>query len=314
MAGKVFTVTLNPSIDKTVVIDRLQPYGLNRVLQSESDPGGKGINVARVLHSFGTEVVVTGFVAGSTGKMLADFLQTTGLVCDFLEIPGQTRTNMKVFDQTEKKMTEINESGCAVAAGDLVKFEDKFKSLCRNTRLVVLSGSLPPGVPDNIYARLIKTAKSADVMAILDADGEALRKGILSVPYAVKPNIHELSELVGRPLKTAKEVLGAGRELTAKGIRIVIVSLGPDGAVVLNDREAYKVDSWDIPIKSATGAGDSMVGSLADAILRDATLDDIARITTAAGTITASKPGTQLCTKQEVMESLHLVAIHPMNS
>lgn len=314
MADKVLTVALNPSIDKTVVVERLQPYGLNRVLQSESDPGGKGINAARVLHSFGAEVALTGFLAGSTGKMLAESLQAEGLSCDFLEIPGQTRINLKVFDRSAKKTTEINERGCAVAAGDLARLEARFKALCRDARLVVLSGSLPPGVPDDIYARLIKTAKAAGAAAILDADGEALRKGVRGIPYAVKPNIHELSALAGRPLKTARDALNAGRELTARGVRIVIVSMGADGAVALDGREAFQADPWKISVQSATGAGDSMVGALADALLRGAVLADIARVTTAAGTVTASKPGTRLCTKAEVMESLRLVDVHPMDS
>ncbi len=312
MAEKVFTVTLNPSLDKTVVIDKLVPYGLHRVLRTETDPGGKGINVARVLHSFGVEVVVTGFIAGSTGKMLRDFLEQERIHSDFVEIAGETRTNVKIFDRNVRKTTELNESGSTVTAQDLAEFEARFRSLCRDARVAVLSGSLPPGAPADTYAHFIDIAKAAGVRAILDADGDALRAGIESVPYAVKPNIHELETLAGRALKTPYEVLEVGRKLIRKGIGLVIVSMGPDGAVVLDAENAYKVDSWDVFVNGATGAGDSMVGALADALLRGADLAEIARVTTVAGTITASKPGTRLCTKREVMETLDLVTLHPL--
>lgn len=309
MAGKVIAVTVNPSIDKTIAIKELVPYGLNRVVESRLDPGGKGINVARVLHSFETDVVVAGFVAGNTGKQLLDFLSEAHLPADCLEIAGETRTNLKVFDQKAGKTTEINESGAEVSPENLKAFNEKFRNLCKNADVAVVSGSLPPGVPKDFYAQCITAAKAENVKTILDADGEALAEGLKAIPYAVKPNIHELEALLGRELKTPKDVLAAAREFIAKGIAIVIVSMGPDGALVADANEAYKVDSWDIEVKSATGAGDSMVGSLAYSIVRGDSLYDIAKITTAAGTITASKPGTQICTKPEVLDSLHFVTV-----
>lgn len=312
MTGKAITVTLNPSIDRTIVVPALVPFALNRVEQARLDPGGKGINVARVLKSFGAETVVTGFLAGGTGRQLRSFLKGAGLPSDLLDIPGETRTNIKIFDKSARRTTEINENGCTVSPADLARFLQKFRVLCTGTDVAVLSGSLPPGVPDDTYATLIRLAKEAGVRTILDADGEALRFGIESLPTAVKPNIHELETLTGRPLSTPEEVLAAARSLIRRGIGIVIVSMGPDGAVVADAREAYRVESWNIPVKSATGAGDSMVGALADALLRGASLADIARVTTAAGTITASKPGTQLCEKDEVTASLGLVTVRPM--
>lgn len=312
MGGKVIAVALNPSIDKTIQIQELLQYALNRVTQSEADPGGKGINVARVLHNFQTEVSVTGFVAGKTGRRLLAFLQQKQIPEDFLEINGETRTNLKVFDQKAKKTTEFNEVGCPITRENLKAFKEKFQSLCQGAGIVVLSGSLPPGVPDNIYAELISIAKAQGARTILDADGKALQEGLKGIPYAIKPNIHELADLVGRNLHTPQEVLEAARELISSGISLVIVSMGADGAVVADAQEAYRVHSWDIPVQSATGAGDSMVGSLAYALLQNASLQDIARLTTAAGTITASKPGTQLCEQAEVIESLPLVTICPM--
>lgn len=310
--GKVIAVTLNPSLDKTIAVKSLVPYDLNRIVESRLDPGGKGINVARVLHNFGVDVTVTGFIAGTAGRQLMDFLKQADLPSDFLEISGETRTNLKVFDQTAGKTTEINESGCQVSAEGIEKFKEKFRNLCKNTDVAVLSGSLPPGIPADFYAQCIHIANADGVKTILDADGAALQNGLKEIPYAVKPNIHELEALIGHELHDPRAVLEAARSFIGQGIGIVIVSMGPDGAVVADAKEAYKVDSWDIPVKSATGAGDSMVGSLASSILRGDSLYDIAKITTSAGTVTASKPGTQICTKDEVLKSLHFVTVTKM--
>lgn len=311
MSGKIVTVACNPSIDKTITIEKLVPYGLNRVLDARLDPGGKGINVAKVVKSFGEDVTVTGFAAGDSGRRLEGFLRDAGIPCDFLEIAGETRTNLKVIDKSVNKTTEINEAGSRVDAEALSRFWEKFGALLNGASLVVLSGSLPPGLPADFYARCIRAAKQAGVKPLLDADGEAFTEGLKAAPYAVKPNLHELEAFCGRSLKDVGEVVRAAREILARGVEIVIVSMGPDGAVVVDPREAYRVDSWEIRVKSPIGAGDSMVGALARSILRGAALEEIARITTAAGTVTASKAGTELCTGDEALASMKFVTLHP---
>lgn len=309
MSAKVLTVTLNPSIDKTITVEKFVPYGLNRVLKTRQDPGGKGINVAKVLKNFGVDVTVFGLIAGSQGKLLKDFLNRAEIETDFLQIPGETRTNLKIFDESINKMTEINETGFQVTPEILDSFRNKFKESIQGAAMVVLSGSLPPGIPDDFYAECIAVAKSEGIKTVLDADAGALSEGIKAVPYAVKPNIHELELLNGRHFTNSNEVVDAVKALINTGIEIVIVSMGADGAIVANKDEAYKVDSWDIAVKSATGAGDSMVGSLVYSLLRNDSLYEIAKITTAAGTITASKEGTQICTGNEVLQSLENVTV-----
>ncbi|WOC32844.1 1-phosphofructokinase [Caproicibacterium argilliputei] len=314
MGQRVLTVTLNPSLDCTVTVNALQVAALNRVVRAETDPGGKGINVARVLRHFGADVLATGFVAGDTGRQLLHFLERAQIAQDFLEIDGETRTNWKVFDEKVRKTTELNARGCPVPQTSLAAFREKFAQQCRQAKVAVFSGSLPPEVPADIYAKLIDLAKEAGVKTILDADGEALREGLKSVPYAVKPNIHELEALWGKQLPTPGDVLAAARRLLQTGISLVIVSMGADGAVVADARQAFRVLSWDIPVKSATGAGDSMVGALAYALLQGESLEQIARLTTAAGTRTAARPGTQLCERAEVFSSLQLVTVEPMEN
>lgn len=309
MSEKIITITLNPSIDKTITIEKLLPYGLNRVKNSRLDPGGKGINVARVLSNFGADVEVSGLIAGSQGMLLKDYLKQAGIQFDFLEINGETRTNLKIFDESVNKTTEVNETGFFVDEQTLASFKNKFKEVIKEASVVVICGSIPPGVPSGFYAECIKIAKTENVKTILDADGDALFEGLKAVPYAVKPNIHELEAFLERKLPGIKDVAEAAHELIQKGVETVIVSMGPDGAIVADKNETFKVDSWDIKVKSATGAGDSMVGSLAYSIVRNDSLYDIAKITTAAGTITASKAGTELCTLEETLNSIDNVTV-----
>ncbi|QAT50790.1 1-phosphofructokinase [Caproiciproducens sp. NJN-50] len=309
MKQNILTVAMNPSIDKTITIEKLNPFGLNRVLDSRADPGGKGINVAKALKNFGVNVTVTGLIAGDQGKLLLNALKKDAISADFLEISGETRTNLKIFDSSVKKTTEINETGFFVSEKVLSCFQQKFAAFLENTGIVVLSGSLPPGVPADFYSGCISAAKAAGVKTLLDADGLALKEGIEAIPYAVKPNLHELEMLQGRKFNFKEEVAEAAANLIRTGIEIVIVSMGADGAVVANREETFKVDSWNICVKSATGSGDSMVAALAYSILNRSSLYDIAKITTAAGSITASKEGTQICTRDEVLQSLEKVTV-----
>ncbi|MFT3950764.1 MAG: 1-phosphofructokinase [Oscillospiraceae bacterium] len=298
----IITVTMNPSIDKTVTVDRLVPYGLNRVTSARLDAGGKGINVAKVLRGFQTDALISGLVAGTQGSLLESFLARDGLRYEFLRAEGETRTNLKVVDTAAAQTTEINESGFAVDADTLERYTVLFARQLAQASLAVLSGSLPPGVPSGFYAHCIETAKRSGIPAVLDASGEALRAGIGAIPYAVKPNLEELEVLTGKTLATKCAVLSAARELLAAGIKLVIVSMGADGAVVADAEEAFFTAPWRCDVKSTVGAGDAMVGALAFGIRHGLSLCEIAALTTTAGTVTATKEGTQVCGLAEVMD------------
>lgn len=309
MKTNVVTVTLNPALDKTVVIDQFNIGGLNRIRNSRIDPGGKGINVAKVLNKFGQNVKATGLIAGVQGQMLLKFLSQSGIESDFYEIPGETRTNLKVIEEQSNITTEINESGFNVTEKDLNAFKTELSRHLDNASFLVLGGSLPQGVPSDIYYQLIEIAKSKGVRTVLDADREALINGIKAMPYAIKPNIFELEKLTGQKMSTMKEVLRAAKALTEKGIEMIAVSMGAEGALVTDKTDSYLVKTFPITPKSTVGAGDSMVATLVYSILNNFALEKTAQWITTAGTVTASKPGTEVCSLEEVMNSVHAVRV-----
>lgn len=313
MSRKVITVTMNPSIDKTVEISELIPYGLNRVKSIRQDPGGKGINVGRVLQNFGVDVIATGLIAGHQGKALQDELDACGLLHDFMPVEGETRTNLKIVDESIGKVTEVNEPGFFVTPEQADTFLRKLADMSEEAEIVILSGSLPPGITIDYYAKCISVLKSRGVKVLLDADGPALLEGINAVPYAIKPNLQELGTLFHSEFNNISHVAEAAVKLTEKGVEIVIVSLGPEGGVFVSKDGIFKADSWDIPVKSTVGGGDAMVGALAYSMIRGDSLYDTARFATAAGTITVSKAGTQFCSFKEVQETVGKVFIRDIH-
>ncbi|MBL0387842.1 1-phosphofructokinase [Tumebacillus sp. ITR2] len=307
MKSTVVTVTLNPALDKTVTVPALEVGGLNRVRQVRIDPGGKGINVAKVLHGFDVDVLATGLIAGGYGERLLAQLDRQGVPHSFVRVPGETRTNLKVYSESDQVTTEINENGFDVQPQSVLEFLNVLEELLSEASYLVLAGSLPKGVSSDIYGQLVELANSKGVRTILDADGDALKKGLEARPYAVKPNLFELQQLTGQGVETLDEIISAGQTLLARGLSLVVVSMGGDGAVFLNKEETYQVKPFPITPQSTVGAGDSMVAALVHGLVTGKSLPELAEWATTAGTVTASKRGTQVCTAEEVQNEVHRV-------
>ncbi|MEZ0535639.1 1-phosphofructokinase [Caldicellulosiruptoraceae bacterium PP1] len=309
----ILTVTLNPAIDKTITLEKFNLGTLNRVKEIKIDPGGKGINVAKVLKKFGMNVLATGLIAGKQGQLLLDYLNKANINNDFFIIEGETRTNIKIFDEHTSTITEINEQGFYVNEKDIEKFIDKFTKLLDNTSLLILSGSLPLGLDSKIYYELIQIANKKGVYTILDADGDALRYGINGIPYAIKPNINELNGLFNVNLQDSRDIIKVSKQLIELGIKIILVSNSEKGAYLITTANAYKINTFRIDCKSSVGAGDSMVATLAYCLINNFNIFEIAKWVTAAGTITASKPGTEVCSIEEVKKSLDLINVEDLS-
>ncbi|MBN1892024.1 MAG: 1-phosphofructokinase [Clostridiales bacterium] len=269
----IITVTPNPAIDRFVTVRDFFPGGLNRVLGTRCFSGGKGNNVARIIHGVDARCVATGFLSGQVGMGLEQSLTREGVECAFVYTSGETRTNTKIIDEKTRVCTELNESGPPASDSDVQRLEEKLAAITGKEDIVVFSGSVPEGLPEDIYARLIRFAKSIGAKIVLDADGAFLREGIRANPDAIKPNIHELSKIAGKELVTPLAVASTVRALRLAEDRTVLVSMGRDGAMLFHNGSAWIADAPDVPVVSTVGAGDAMTASLAIS-LNDGTSDE----------------------------------------
>ncbi|MDX3693420.1 1-phosphofructokinase [Streptomyces europaeiscabiei] len=253
----ILTVTLNTALDITYRVRDLRPHATHRVTDVTERPGGKGLNVARVLAALGHEVTVTGFVGGATGRALRDQLtHTPGVVDALVPVKGATRRTVAVAD-AGGDTTQLNEPGPLIAPAEWSAFQEAYVDLLRSASVVALCGSLPPGVPVGAYAGLVRTARTLSVPVLLDTSGEPLRRGVAARPDLVKPNADELAELTG-----SHEPSRATRDARRRGAQAVVASLGPDGVLAHTPEGSWRATPPRRFRGNPTGAGDSAVAGL----------------------------------------------------
>ena len=303
MKAAVVTLTLNPAVDRTVAVDGWVPGGTNRATVLRVDPGGKGLNVARVTRRLGLETWALGLVGEENAALFHRMLAREGIRDALLEVPGETRLNLKILDRQRGLETEVNETGFAVPPEALERLERRLEEVWSHCAALILAGSLPPGVPDTYYADLVRRARAAGLLVVLDASGEPLRHGLAAGPGAVKPNRPELEEVAGGPLRDLAAVRQAAASLRRAGAGWVLVSLGAEGALLCGEQGAWHASPPPGPVGSTVGAGDAMVAALVHGLLSGFDPERILRRAVAAGTATARRPGTELCTAEEI-ESL----------
>lgn len=306
----IVTVTLNAAIDKTYTVEN---FGLDRVHRpsvEKSVPGGKGINVARVLNELGQEALASGFLGGANGDFIARGLDEEGLRHDFVRTEGESRLCIAIVDPVNRTQTEVNENGPNVSEAEVEELRAKLQELIPTAEYVVLSGSAPPGMPTDFYAEMIAAAKAHSVRAVLDTSNNFLSRGVAAAPFMVKPNIRELSAIKGRELLTLEEILGAAKSLLSAGVEIVLVSMGRSGAIVTNADEAWQAAPPEIEFVSAVGSGDAMVAGFLDSLIRGRALSDALRWGTAAGAANAATYGAGFCKKEDIAALAEQVALN----
>ncbi|MGW4247477.1 1-phosphofructokinase family hexose kinase [Nocardia sp. NPDC004722] len=253
----ILTVTPNPALDVTYRVDRFRPAGSNRVLGKAERAGGKGINVARVLHALEYRAVVTGFVGGPTGETLRLDLGTAGLSDHLLPIEGDCRRTVAVVDETHGDTTMLLEPGPMIAPVDWDRLVSHVDGLLAEATGAVFSGSLPPGAPGDAYAQLVHLAHAHRVPAVVDADGAALIAALPAGPDLIKPNVDELTAATG-----LADPIAAARTLLDAGAGAVVASLGPDGLIAMTPQGGWHAHPPERLSGNATGAGDAAVAAL----------------------------------------------------
>ena len=296
----IVTLTLNPAIDSSCQADEVGPVHKIRTFEERYDPGGGGINVARVIRELGGEAIAVYLAGGLTGQAFNRMLDAIGLQHRAVPISGDTRVAHTVFERSTGQEYRFVPEGPEI-------HDDEWQACLRELEglefdYLVASGSLPRGLPDDFYAQSARMAADKGARFVLDTSGAALKRALDAGVYLVKPNLRELETAVGRALRQPAEQEGAARQLIARGrAEIVTVSLGADGALLATGEGCWRLRVPRIKPKSAVGAGDSFVGAMTLGLAQGRTPIDAFALAVAAGTAAVLTMGTELCRREDVL-------------
>ena len=311
----ILTVTLNAALDSTWVI---KEFKTNHILRTgENIPvrmaGGKGINVARTINNLGEDVLTSGLIGGTTGKFIEEKLNEEGLKNEFIHVKEESRECLILLDQKNKTETVINGIGPKISFKEAEDFKNFFLKSITKFKVICLSGSLPPGLPENIYADLISMANKKNVPVILDTSAQALIKGIAGKPHMVKPTKYELEEILNHKIKSNDDILEAGNCFLDKGAESVIVSMGQEGSILFTKEYQLKIAPLDIKVINSVGSGDAFVGGFAVATARGSSLLDAVKFGTATGSANAEVLKAGEVNIERVKELSNNVELYPLN-
>ena len=311
----IYTVTLNPAIDREYTVPALVLDDVLRASQVRVDPGGKGFNVSRMLRVLGEPSVALGFVGGKSGEWLSERLTQLGVETDFVWLDGETRTNTTVVTAGDGRHLKVNEAGLQVPAAAQDDLLTRVTGLVRPGDLWVLAGSLPPGVPTDFYGVLIELIHAKGGQVMLDTSGAALKRACADRPDWIKPNLDELAVLVGDWPQNEENEGDEGRldkalsVLNEQGIGQCIISLGKDGALLVAEGQQWRLTPPKIVEKNPIGAGDAMVGGFVWGLKQELSPLDACRWGIACGSMAASRPGTDFGTKAEIEALMNKVVV-----
>lgn len=304
----IYTVTLNPTLDITYVLEKIQfgePVTAEQVLKS---PGGKGINVSRALRAMGTDSVAMSMVGGHVGDEVLDLLQQEGLILQIVRIKNETRTNVVILGRQDGKELVIRAAGPPVEQTESQRLSNMVFQIAQTPEILVLSGSLPPGVSDDTYRSITQEGKSRGSKVVVDCEGEPLRAAIEAAPYMIKPNLAELSQLAGRRLEGEAEIVEFAATLIDKGIKLVVVSMGKAGALMLTREETLR---GTVPAVSddAVGAGDSMVAGMVMGLVESLSLERVFQIGLAFSVSAVMNKGPQLTEPETFARAFPMIKV-----
>jgi 1-phosphofructokinase len=287
----VATITLNPAVDQTITIDNFQAGAVNRVQDTRVDAGGKGVNVAAFVADYGLEVAASGYLGTDNAALFEKFFARKKIEDHFVRIGGSIRTGIKIVDRVNNQTTDINFPGIAPSSNDLDKLFGKINELGAQYGWFVLAGSLPATAPVEIYQELVRAVTARGAKVALDTSGEGFRRAVSTAPTLIKPNINELQEYCGCPLKSRSEIIDAAQELLELGIETVVVSMGEEGALFIEEEVVVQAIPPAVTVQSTVGAGDAMVSGLVVGKIEHRQIIECARLSTAFSVIAVSNLG-----------------------
>lgn len=262
----IVTVTLNASIDKAYYLNSPVIDGtVHRISVVDNSAGGKGLNASRAIATLNYPVCATGFVGGNNGRYLVELAHKDGITSDFIYTEQETRSCINILEPNGQS-TEFLEPGQPVLTKDFLAFKAKLAELAKNAEVVTFNGSIPKGISTANYKELIEETMAAGIPCIVDASGSLLTSCIDVLPTMIKPNTDEISQLLGRKVSTENEIIKAAQELYKRGIKIVVISLGAQGALMVSDEGTFRATPPKIEVINPVGAGDTLVGSFAVAL------------------------------------------------
>jgi len=288
----IVTLTLNPSLDRTLSVPQLRPGTLHSAQFIRQDLGGKSFNVSRALRALGIPSHIIGVICGWTGRALREGLLAEGFDVHLLEVEGETRQNVTLLDESTGLYTKINEPGPTLGPRHIVALETWIEQMVRPGDLWALCGSLPPGAPQGLYADLIRVVQQGGGLAFLDTSGPAFRAGLQAGPFASKPNSEEAAEVLHASLSGDQDHYQAARELQSMGVRLVALTRGAQGMVVAKDGTLVKATPPSVAARSPVGAGDASLAGLLWAVSDHCDPIETARRAVACGTAAAMQDGT----------------------
>lgn len=305
----IYTLTLNPAIDRTLYINDFDKNKVNRIEMYREDPGGKGINVSKMVYQLGGESIAVMVTGGYAGEKLESELNKGNITYVSFKTDESTRTNLKIVDVANHTFTDINEPGPTITEDLLDSIETFFEKELKENDIVVFAGSLPKGVTPDVYYHWCMLCHEKGVKVILDADQEALKKGILGKPFMIKPNQEELESYFGQRCETDAELAEKAKEILALGVETILISQGKDGCLLVTQHQTVKFDALKVTIKSTVGAGDSMVAAIAYGLVQvgtqnvsDEEFSNIVALGVAASSASIERDGTLMGNKERIYE------------
>ena len=301
----------NPCLDVYYYTGVLKEDDTNRVENPLLSPGGKGVNAARVIARFCDESYLALPLGGCIGRCVKELLEKEGVSSIIVETSSETRVNTILEQKAKGKHILIAAKGAPLSQEELEKLKETVCN-CYEPEVLILGGSVPPGIRDTFYGEIVENFKETKTKVIVDADGELLKKAVEKGPFAIKPNKYELERLVGHPLYGIEDIVKAAENVRNWGVEVVIVSLGEFGALCVCNEGRFRITPPRVNVKNTVGAGDSLVGGFAYSLYKGKPIVEAVKFGVACGTATVIEEGTKLCQPEKVKELLDLISVEKL--